>query len=249
MNTPQQFKEQWPRVAFATLMLSSALIVAPADAQISARPPIDTGVRNTLPGRPMGTPRSAGGMQGMPNMPGMSAMPNMSSMSSGSSMPGMASMAGTPMGSDSSGQGTMDLQMRLMAVLELNARLMADPAIRQRVMSDSALRGLALQASGASGAMAMPGMNMGGHGGMDMSTHGSMSGQMPAGMDMSHGANRAQTAQPASTRKATAAWKTSRSTTAKKAAPMKAPAKAAPAKPAAKKPMPPMPGMPGMKMP
>ena len=199
-------------------------------AQVTTRQVVDTGVRNTLPARPMMTPRTAsGGMASMEGMAGKSTSGSAKKTGGMSSMPGMSDMASTSgmkMSGDSSSQGMMDLQGRVMAALELNARLMADPVIRQRIMGDSTLRGLADRA-----ASGMTSMNMGQ---MDMKSHDS--------------APRAKTktASHASITKSSAATKQSPAPTT---SPAKKTVESKPAKKPAEKPMPPMPGMPGMKMP
>lgn len=224
------------RRAVVAVALSASVATSAAFAQSSVRQPVDTGVRNTKPSRPMSTPRSAGGMAGMDGMAGMAGMSGMSGMKDTAGMAGMAGMkdmAGMSGMSDTSGmsgmmsmpgmrgsgvastQDIMEFHMRMMAMMELHTRMMADPSIRQRVTSDAVLRTLSDRVSAPQ------------PGGGGMSVMAGMSDSEPK-------PKRAAASRDAA-----------------KPAPRSAPKPSVPVKPSTKKkaPMPPMPGMDHSKMP
>lgn len=236
------------------LAIALSLSVAPSAGLLAQQTPAvaDTGIRNTLPSRPMMSPRSASGMSGMKGMSGMSSMSGMSGMSDPKGVSAMGAMP-TRHGEEVE---IADLQSRLNATLALHARMMADTVVRQRVLQDPEMRRLAESAS-----MPMPAMSaQAPEEGTSENAHGGMTGAKqgvaaPHAHEAAPTSIRGESGGMAGMNMAPEQASTSSAATRKRAtAPSK---KAMPAKlgkraktPAPKRPMAPMPGMPGMgKMP
>lgn len=236
------------------LLLSSVGVADRVAAQSPMRQVTDTGVRNTLPGRPMGPVRSAGGMADMAGMEGMEgghampASPGKGAAHDAQGMTGMPGMGGTPEmagmdhDKDSAAMPGMerghdmsspaDSRSALQAMMALQARMLADPVIRGRVMSDTTLRRLAERAEVAVTA------DSAAHAKMEME-HGAHDGMAGEGRRKDGGG--AARATP----KRGAARAPAKGTKNAPASPRKGTAKPAPKK----APPPPMPGMDHSKMP